>query len=151
MNKHFLKSDPQGRALPADVNEHDFAYDEINRLAWSRTLRDAEGNALLLTAGKDATCGEDVEACTALGPGWRMPSSAEAMTLIDHSRRGPATFDVFVDDTESRAYATSTPVSGWPDGVWAVYFGSGLVGGGYRYSRRCVRAVRSLGPSSAGQ
>ena len=137
--------------LPDDDDNWVYQRDNVNQLIWSRTLRDANGEVLRLTSGTVDEPGEDARACAALGPGFRLPTRVEAATLVDDTRHAPATFAPFVADTESAAYATSSPVSGWPHNVWAVYFYDGNVYGSGRSLRRCVRAVRSLGPSSAGQ
>ena len=51
----------------------------------------------------------------------------------------------------SQVRGDTSPVSGWPNNVWAVNFNNGNVNDNNRNNRRCVRAVRSLGPSSAGE
>ena len=75
-------TDPN-HTLFADKSEHDFVYDETNRLVWSRTLRDEDGDPRRFTAGAEGESGEDAEACAALGPGWRQPTDVELASIVD--------------------------------------------------------------------
>jgi hypothetical protein len=79
-----------------------------------------------------------------LGAGVRPPEIWELETLCDRSRREPATFTPFINDTKFNDwYWTSTPVAGYSSVAWCVGFDSGTVGSYDKDDTNYVRPVRS--------
>lgn len=84
-----------------------------------------------------------------LGKGWRLPTRAELLTLVDDTRRNPAC-SVF-RDCPSEWFWTSTPWAGSSSFAWYVsfyygyanYYGVYVVGNSYRV--RCVRDAAKEG------
>lgn len=75
-----------------------------------------------------------------LDDGWRLPTRAELLTLVDDTRHDPAC--AVFPDCPSDWFWTSTPWAGSSSGAWVVNFSNGVavnggVGDGYRV--RCVR------------
>lgn len=106
-------------------------------LEWSPTLLD----------GRRVDYKTAVEAVAALGEGWRMPTRAELVSLVDDTRLGPAINTDLFPDTKSTWYWTGTPCkwdeeSGEESARWVVVFYGGLVGNDGVNSGACVRAVR---------
>lgn len=103
-------------------------------LEWSATLLDGD-SVNYKAAGK---------AVAALGPGWRLPTRPELISLLDLSRHDPAIDVDQFPDTKSAWYWTSTPCAWNEDARWIVSFGSGLVLDFHRSSHAFVRAVRPV-------
>lgn len=79
------------------------------------------------------------EYCKKLGA--RLPESQELMSLIDHSKRCPASvLDMKHDDW----YWTGTVVAGYPDYAWCVSFNGGSVNDDREDDDNYVRPVRSV-------
>ncbi|MDR7119727.1 DUF1566 domain-containing protein [Rheinheimera soli] len=106
-------------------------------LEWSPTLLD----------GRRVDYKTAVEAVEALGEGWRMPTRAELVSLVDDTSLGPAINTDLFPDTKSTWYWTGTPCkwdedSGEESARWVVLFGHGGVDGNDIGDEACVRAVR---------
>lgn len=87
---------------------------------------------------------EAMDKVASLGDGWRAPTRAELVTLIDDTRRDPAVDVEFFENLPADWHWSSSDVVGWPGYAWFVYFGDG----GVDYSRRLgsgfVRPVREV-------
>lgn len=70
---------------------------------------------------------------------WRLPTVAELITLIDHSRISPASG---FPDERNNCFWSSTPYAGDSDNAWFVYFNYGSVYYNYRNFTFAVRLVR---------
>lgn len=89
-------------------------------------------------------------ACQALGPGWRLPTLREQLSLVDEARVDPAIDVARFPDTKNGAYWTSTTHAFSDTDVWVVDFFSGATGNYRREGNFAfVRAVRTL-PESEG-
>ncbi len=109
------------------------------QLEWSATLCDA----------KRVNHAAAEKACAAHGEGWRLPTRAELLSLVDDTRSDPAIDTTRFPDTQSGAYWTSTPLASGSSCAWIVHFNYGYADGYHRGSGYAfVRAVRA---SSAGQ
>ena len=79
-----------------------------------------------------------------LGNRARFPEIWELETLCDRSRREPAIFSIFLNDTKfDDWYWTKTAVAGFPARVWCVGFNYGYVYNGSKDYHNYVRPVRS--------
>ncbi len=86
---------------------------------------------------------EALQAVSALGEGWRLPTLEELLSIVDRGTYAPAIDAEAFPDTPSRAFWT-TDSCAWSDtAVWVVYFYDGTVYDSPRGSSACVRAVRS--------
>lgn len=104
-------------------------------LEWSKTL----------CAGERVNHAKAIETCTSLGEGWRLPTRAELLSLVDDTRYDPAIDSTRFPDTESAAYWTSTPFASDPSFAWIVDFYDGYASYYHRNgSYAFVRAVRSV-------
>jgi hypothetical protein len=72
------------------------------------------------------TWAEAKEYAASLGDGWRLPTKAELLTLVDDTRCNPAC-SVF-PDCSADWFWTSTPRAGSSSGAWYVHFGYGYAG-----------------------
>ena len=77
-----------------------------------------------------------------LGEGWRVPTRAELLTLLDDTRCGPAC-SAF-PDTPSAFFWSSTPYAYNRDLAWVVDFDVGNVYGSYAGHESHVRCVRTV-------
>jgi hypothetical protein len=93
------------------------------------------------TSEKQMNWDEAVKYCEGLGG--RLPTREELQSLVDYNRHDPAIDTRIFQDTKNTWYWTSSPVSGYANGAWCVYFDDGDVNyfdkgdGGY------VRPVRA--------
>lgn len=106
-------------------------------LEWSPTLLD----------GRRVDYKAAAEAVAALGEGWRLPTRAELVSLVDDTRLGPAINTDLFPDTKSTWYWTGTPCkwdedSGENAARWVVSFSYGIVNDYGIFNDACVRAVR---------
>lgn len=102
-------------------------------LEWSHTLLD----------GESVTYADAEAAVAELGPGWRLPTRAELISIQDLTRHDPCIDTEKFPDTKSSSYWSSTPCAWNASAVWVVGFHGGDV---YDYGRdydACVRAVRA--------
>lgn len=89
------------------------------------------------------TWAEAHDYANSLGDGWRLPTRAELLTLVDDTRSSPAC-SIF-PDCPSKWFWTSTPWAGSSSYAWFVQFGDGYAyGSGVNddYHIRCVRAAK---------
>ncbi len=76
------------------------------------------------------------------GGSWRLPTTAELLTIVDAGRSGPAINTTAFPGTKSDVYWASTPYIGRPTYAWGVRFSdgsSGPVSTGLSGWVRCVR------------
>jgi hypothetical protein len=130
-------------AVQFEDNENNTVSDAKNKLQWiqdhcaikgfDKELDDVETAAAIAELNRIKYAGHD---------DWREPSRPELLTIVDLTRRSPAINPIF-KNAKSSWYRTSTPVAGFPSGVWCVDFNSGLVGSGDKGFELYVRPVRS--------
>jgi len=106
--------------------------DTKTKLLWQQTLA---------TPGKRA---DAIAYCAGIGPGWRIPTMKELMTLVDDSRTRPALDPVFVSQPTDSCMTSSvigrlTTLA--PAAYWLVNFrdGSNVYGGADGGGLRCVK------------
>lgn len=125
----------------ADTATAPYVLDTTTGLIWARTL----------AQGGEAKCLDHAAASEAvkdLGEGWRLPTRAELLTLVDDTRHEPAIDVAAFPDTQSGWYWTSTPAAWNPSAdAWFVTFGYGYAATVYRSLDAFVRAVRSASPA----
>jgi hypothetical protein len=118
-----------------------YVLDNRTGLIWARTLIQHGSPKRLDHAAAS-------EAVKELGEGWRLPTRAELLTLVDDTRHDPAIDTEAFPDTPSDWFWTSTPAAWNPSSVaWFVYFDLGLAHAGLRGLDAFVRAVRSASPA----
>jgi hypothetical protein len=106
--------------------------DTKTKLLWQQTPA---------TPGKRAAA---IAYCAGLGPGWRIPTMKELITLVDDSRTRPALDPVFVSqptDSCMTSSAVGRLAALDPTTYWLVTFrdGSSTYGGADAGSLRCVK------------
>jgi hypothetical protein len=113
-------------------------YDTKSQLTWQRTAPSTTytwADAKTYCAGVGASLG---------GTGWRLPTTKELVSIIDHSQTTAPYIDLSAfPSTPSDYFWSSTPLAGFPSYAWAVVF----AGGGFpvndvissTYYARCVR------------
>ena len=79
----------------------------------------------------------------AIDKGGRLPTVDELSSLVDRSKRNPATDPIFTDTKTDDYYWTGTELAGGSGGAWFVGFSSGVVGSYGEDSNGYVRPVRS--------
>lgn len=121
------------------VQADDTVLDTSTELTWARTLtQDGEAARMTHAAAE--------KACAALGDGWRLPTRAELLTLVDDTKHDPAIDNATFPDTRSSWYWTSTPAAWNPSAyAWIVVFNYGAASNYHRLDGAFVRAVRSPG------
>lgn len=125
----------------ADTATAPYVLDTATGLIWARTLTQ-NGSPKRLTHA-DAS-----EAVKALGEGWRLPTRAELLTLVDDTRHDPAIDIAAFPDTQSGWYWTSTPAAWNPSSdAWIVSFNYGNASTYHRANVAFARAVRSASPA----
>ena len=75
--------------------------------------------------------------------GWRLPNVQELSSIADLSRQSPAIDGVAFPATPSSAFWSSSPVVGYAQGAWVVYFVNGYVDDDFRDGAGYVRLVRA--------
>jgi hypothetical protein len=120
--------DPEAHSLPTHAPE-------AQQLKWSDTLCN----------GERVNFKKAEKACAALGEGWRLPTRAELLSLVDDTRSDPAIDTARFNDTKSGAYWTGTPLASVSSFAWIVNFVNGNASGFHRdFSGAFVRAVRCV-------
>ena len=71
---------------------------------------------------------------------WRLPTIEELFSLVDFTKREPAVNPMF--ECEKASYWSSTPVAGYSNLAWIVYFYDGNVNNNNRSNRYFVRPCR---------
>lgn len=132
----FTKISVDGQDLPADATDWVAVRDAVTGLVWTRAP--LEGQHQWKAAHRAA------ESCALCGQaGWRLPTVAELLTLVDYSRVEPAIDTSFFTEA-SNWYWTSTPYAPSPSGsAWVVIFYLGYSGWSRQFHEGRVRAVRA--------
>ena len=86
-----------------------------------------------------------MDKAAALGDDWRAPAIDELASLCDRTRREPAC-DPVLNMPFDDWHWSSSPVVGWPEYAWLVYFDLGDVDDGHRNDGGFVRPVRVARP-----
>lgn len=73
---------------------------------------------------------------------WRLPSLPELYNLADRGRSNPAIDPVYFPNTQAWFFWSGSPIAGFPDRAWGVYFYYGNDNWGYRSGANRVRLVR---------
>ena len=130
-------------AVQFEDNKNNTVADAKNKLQWiqdhcavkgfDKELNDVETTAAIAELNRIKYAGHD---------DWREPSRPELLTIVDLTKRNPAINPIF-KNAKASWYRTSTPVAGYPSGVWCVDFYFGFVGNydlDYKYYVRPVRS-----------
>ena len=80
---------------------------------------------------------------TSTSVAWRLPNVKELASIVDRSKSNPAIDSVAFPATPAIAFWSSSPIVGYADIAWLVYFGVGVVSYSYRDSPLPVRLVRA--------
>ena len=112
-------------------------YDSKSKLTWQQTL---SSRAYTLADAKTYCAGVG----TSLGgTGWRLPTIKELQSIVDLSQPAAPYIDPNAfPSTPSNWFWSSSPLAGWFDSAWGVYFYYGYTGYlavSVWYTVRCVR------------
>lgn len=107
-------------------------------------LADAQEWSHTLLAGEAVNYTKALIAIASLGAGWRMPTSAELLSLVDANRTAPCIDTSKFPDTRSRFYWTSTPCIWDPAARVVIGFYCGTVDSHTETNINCVRAIRDV-------
>jgi hypothetical protein len=131
-----LEAFAEGQKVGADnILEANAIEARQHQLEWSNTLCN----------GERVNYKKAEKACAALGEGWRLPTRAELLSLVDDTRCDPAIDTARFPDTKSGAYWTGTPLASDSSYAWVVVFSLGYADSYHRDgSYAFVRAVRSV-------
>jgi hypothetical protein len=83
--------------------------------------------------------------CTSVslsGTGWRLPTRAELLTLVDPTQANPAIDPTAFPNTPNADFWSSSPYVGWSGNAWYVSFNVGSSHGGATSNADRVRCVR---------
>jgi Protein of unknown function (DUF1566) len=110
--------------------------DDVTGLVWQATV--AEGAVIQDDA---------VAACAAKGPGWRLPTRLELVSLVDFTIAAPGpTINPIFANTPSATFWTSSPYYGDKGDTWVVGFDGGYTDYVIRNTPNLTRCVRAPGP-----
>jgi hypothetical protein len=144
-NEHYSKIGPDGEALDKEASDWIAVRDDTTGLTWAvESIRvedwseDTEARiAVALEASRLAVWPGWLD-------GWRIPTRAELVTLIDDTQYGPAIDIRFFPDCPSDWFWTSTVYAPSPgDCAWSVNFNDGYANWILRRYSGFVRAVRA--------
>ena len=156
----FTKLDANGGELPASANNWRCVRDNVTGLIWEAktddgSIHDKDNRYRWggLTALGSGTVGSYYNDWNTLVNGsnaeslcgyadWRVPSTDELLSLVDHSRFGMAIDSDYFPYTAFNVWSSS-PSAYFTNGAWYVYFYNGYAGSNYRNSAWQVRLVRS--------
>jgi hypothetical protein len=141
MNERYLRIGPDGEAMTSDAPKWVAVKDTVTGLTWAvESIRVEDWSE-----DTEARIAVALEASRLAGlDGWRIPTRAELVTLIDDTRYGPAIDIAAFPDCPSDWFWTSTVYAPSPgDCAWLVSFYYGFAYWGYRDYYGFVRAVRA--------
>ncbi len=112
-----------------------------------RKANDTSTHLIWSAASLKVSSWTDAESqCKALRLGghkdWRMPTVKELISIVDYTKRNPAIDSKAFPNTPAEWHWSSSPVVGWPEYAWGVYFSYGYVYYGHRSNSGFVRPVR---------
>lgn len=139
MNERYIKIGAAGAELPADAGEWVAVEDTLTGLTWAvETIAVKDWSA-----ETEATVAAELAASRVAGiEGWRIPTRAELVTLVDDTRYDPAIDVEAFPNCASDWFWTSTKAAPSPgDCAWIVGFYYGLAYWGNRGDGGFVRAV----------
>lgn len=128
-------------------------HDKDNLYSWSPSLGSPDGTAFTVFLGtlNNGTSGDGstTSGCFAGHCDWRLPAIGELAGIVDATQgncgggSGPCIDQAVFGPTVAVIYWSASTRVGFPDFAWAVAFGSGFVGYGYKDAAFYVRGVRS--------
>ncbi|MBV5308329.1 DUF1566 domain-containing protein [Chromatium okenii] len=135
----FTKLDAAGNELPATATDHTCVRDNVTRLMWQVKL-----SSSTYTFDQAAAYAGTVNAAGLCGfKDWRMPDPKELVGIADHGRNSPAIDTNYFPSTPSDWFWSGSPLAGYSDYAWGVYFGDGYADYYNRYDYGLhVRLVR---------
>lgn len=117
--------------------------DMNSNLRWDKCTLGLSGPTCSIGTGTLLTWGAALNACSAIGPEWRLPNYNELGSLIDNRFSLPAIDPTFFPNTISAAYWTSTSAPGTTANAWTINMTNGTTQGtpkgGASARARCVR------------
>jgi hypothetical protein len=111
-------------AYSADGSE---VTDAQTGLVWRRCSAGQIWSGTSCVGGLTVLTHEGALAYAATQTGWRLPNIKELTSLVDTSKRSPATDTVAFPGTTSTTYWSSTPDVQLPSSAWGVEFSLGAV------------------------
>jgi hypothetical protein len=141
-----VASDPEWVRWPAPpagptsyAPQGELVRDEVTRLTWQ-----------VVESMEPHTWDEARAYCDGLdlggiSTGWRLPTAAELLSLVDETREKPAINTAFFPSAQSATYWSSSRRAGDDQQIWVVFFSNGSSDFrpiGDKYLARCVQCIQ---------
>jgi hypothetical protein len=140
----FPMPNPASTGLPRPAsytaNADGTVTDDVTGLTWEAAV---DGKAYMQD--------EAVAHCTALGPGWRLPTRLELVSLVDYAVASPQpTINPIFAGTPTTTFWTASAYHGDVGDDWYVGFDAGYSDYGIQNQSDAVRCVRAAAPGCLG-
>jgi hypothetical protein len=109
-------------------------YDTRTKLTWQQAAPDAS----YTQSAADSYC----RSLMLAGGGWRLPTRAELLTIVDPTKAWPALDGTAFPATPPELWTSSPALSAPPDYVWYVEFSAGTTSVSFTNVSKGVRCVR---------
>ena len=141
---------PDSRYTVEDISGDNIVTDNKTGLMWKQCTQGLTGptcsaGTLTVHTWKEALDLASTENATGFAgfTDWRVPNIEELRSIAAINCSNPAINETVFPNTPSHGFWSSSPIAGYPNDAWGIYFGYGYVYYGYRGNGYRVRLVRS--------
>ena len=143
-NPSITRSAPDSRYQLVVGSGGSEVLDTQTKLIWQRCSLGQTWNGSTCTGTASThTWTDALTKARAVGNGYRLPNVKELQSLVEEACYNSSINETFFPATPSSVYWSASPLAGYDNGAWGVYFNYGNAGLNNKGSNFYVRAVRA--------